>query len=268
MSAAGSDDKPRALVTGASRGIGRAIAEALVAAGYEVVGTSRNPRKADPIPGVSWLPLDVASPRSVEGLGRKLGRVDVLVNNAGMGMVGPAEEATDRQFRRMLETNFFGPVRLAQLVASGMRERGSGAIVNIGSMRSEVSTPFFSAYSSAKAALRSWTGALRMELEPFGVRVTLLAPFDVRTTLPLEVVMREGSPYAARIAYARENRDRGISSGVEPKAVANAVVRILLARRAPGFATVGKRAGLMTFLLRHMPRGFIDSVVRRTYDRA
>jgi short-subunit dehydrogenase len=266
----GVGSKPRALVTGASRGIGRAVAEALVSEGYEVIGTCRNPRRLPAegrLAGVRWLALDLANERSVARLAARVGAVDVLVNNAGMGQIGPAEEAGSRELRRVLEVDFFGPVRLAQLLTPAMRERRSGAIISIGSVRSEVPMPFFSAYSAAKAALRSWSDALRMELAPFGVRVTLLAPFDVRTSLPLAQAARDGSPYAKRLAFALENRGRQLATGADPRIVARAVVRLLRERRPPGFRTVGKRTGLTAVLLRHAPRRLVERIVRRTYDR-
>ncbi|HSV92452.1 MAG TPA: SDR family NAD(P)-dependent oxidoreductase, partial [Desulfobacterales bacterium] len=145
----------RALVTGASRGIGKAIAAALVAEGCDVVGTCRDPRRlaaADRIEDVTYLPLDLVDPRSVERLVKKVGAVDVLVNNAGEGQVGPAEEARLENVRALFEAHFFGPVRLVQAFVPGMRTRGAGVVISISSMRAEIATPFSGVYAAAKAA--------------------------------------------------------------------------------------------------------------------
>lgn len=262
--------RPRALVTGASRGIGRAIAAALLAEGYDVVGTCRNPRalpQADRLAGVSYLPLDLASERSIERLVLRIGQTDVLVNNAGMSQIGPAEEAESAALRRLYDVNFFGPVRLTQLLALGMRERQSGAIVTIGSLRSEVPSPFCSAYASAKAAIRSFSDALRLELAPYGVRVYLVAPSHVRTTFPIERVMRERSPYAERMEYAGKRRDKDIADGTDPALIGKAVAAILRKRPRGGFYAVGNGGPILAFLLRHVPRRVVDFAARRLFDK-
>ncbi len=258
-----------ALVTGASRGIGKAVAAALAAEGYEVTGTCRHPermRPADRIAGVRYLPLDLNDPRSIDRLVRQVGAVDVLVNNAGTGQVGPAEEARPAAVRGMFEAHFFGPVRLMQAFVPGMRARGAGTVVNIGSMRSEIATPFSGVYAAAKAAMRSFTDSLRLEVARFGVKIVVLSPFHIRTSLPQVQVMRPRSPYAARVRQARRNRDQGMAHGAGPEAVAAMVVRIVKARRPRGWYTVGKNAGVLAFLIRHLPRHISEAIASRMYD--
>lgn len=259
----------RALVTGASRGIGKAIAAALAADGYAVTGTCRDPGRLAPddrIEGVTYLRLDFADPRSVERLVRKVGSVDVLVNNAGSSQVGPAEEAVSEAVRGLFEAHFFGPVRLMQAFVPGMRARGAGAVVNIGSMRSEIATPFSGVYAAAKAALGSFTDSLRLEVARFGVKVALVSPFHVRTGLPQEPVTAPRSTYAERVRHARERRDRDIARGVGPEAVADVVMRILKTRRPRGRYTVGRAAGMLAFLIRHLPRAAAELAACRRYD--
>lgn len=273
MGRAGSEQqvKPgrRALVTGASRGIGKAIAEALAARGYGVTGTCRDPDRLPPaerVAGVVYTPLDLDDPRSIDRLVRTVGEVDVLVNNAGESLVGPAEEARLGDLRALFEAHFFGPVRLMQAFLPGMRCRGGGAIVNIGSMRSEIATPFSGAYAAAKAALSSFTGSLRLEVARFGVKVVMVSPFHVRTGLPQRQLMRSDSPYAARVRQARQGRDRDIARGVEPAAVAYLVVRVLEQSRPRGWYTVGRNARLLAFLIRHLPRRLAEAIASRKYD--
>lgn len=259
----------RALVTGASRGIGKAVAAALAAEGWDVIGTCRDPRRlaaADRVAGVTYLPLDLADPRSVERLAARVGSVDVLVNNAGEGQVGPAEEARLDEVRALFEAHFFGPVRLLQAFVPGMRQRGTGAVVSIGSMRAEIATPFSGAYAAAKAALRSFTDSLRLEVARYGVKAAVVSPFHVKTGLPQVPVMEPGSPYAARVQQARENRDRDIARGSDAAAIAALVLRIVNERRPRGWYTAGRHARLLAFLVRHLPRRVAEAVASRKYD--
>ncbi len=257
-----------ALVTGASRGIGRSIAAALVAAGWEVIGTCREPRSLkvqDRVPGVRYLPLDLANPRSVEALARKVTDVDVLVNNGGASPVGPAEEAPIEKVRELFQLNLFGAVRLTQAMLPGMRARGRGAIVFIGSMRSEAPSPFSSLYSASKAAVRSFAECLRMEVGGFGVRVSVVAPWHIRTTLPQERLVAAKSGYTEAVKRVKESRDRMIATAPDPDVVADAVMRIVRARRPRSFYSVGRNAGLQAFLIRHLPRGIVEASSARRF---
>jgi short-subunit dehydrogenase len=257
-----------ALITGASRGIGRAIAAELAARGYDVIGTCRAPRKlaeADRIPGVRYVGLDLARQASVEAFIRKLGDVDVLVANAGESSTGPAEEVPLRRMREIVETNFVSDVRIAQAVLPGMRERGSGAIIFVSSMKGEVPSPFSSMYASTKAALRAFAACLRMEVRRFGVRVSVIAPMYIRTTLPQDVQMSAHSPYAEAVRRVKESRDAMIGRAAEPEVMARLVARIL-ARRAPrAFYTAGRFSRIQAFLARHLPRGMVEATMARRF---
>ncbi len=176
------------IVTGASSGIGEAVARRLVRAGARVVITARRPdrlealaRELDPA-GASVLAVagDVTSDpdrrKLVEAAVKKFGRIDALVNNAGYGTRGPVEIVPVELIRRNYETNIFSLIALTQLVLPSMRERGSGCIVNIGSVAGRIARPLSSIYDSTKHALEAITDGLRGELKPFGVRVTLIRP--------------------------------------------------------------------------------------------
>src|SRR5690349_12109256 len=122
-----------ALVTGASSGIGLATATALAARGYRVLGTSRKPEAVAPRSGIEYLPLDLDEPESIEALAERVATVDILVNNAGESQSGPFEELPGEALRRLFQVNVLGPVRLTQLTLPGMRERGYGRVVMVGS---------------------------------------------------------------------------------------------------------------------------------------
>ena len=256
--------KGKALVTGASRGIGRAIAEALASDGWEVIGTCRNPRKLsteDRRASARWLPLDLGAERSIDALVRAVKDVDLLVSSAGESPIGPAEEVPARKAREHFQVNFFGPMRLAQGLLSGMRRKRSGMIVFIGSIRSEVPTPFSSMYSASKAALESFGECLRLELLGSGVRVVVAAPWYVRTSLPQELVVKKGSPYAETVAAVKRERDRMIARAPDPRTVADRVLRLVGSRNPPPFIVIGRP--LLTFLLRHAPRRFVAARAAR-----
>ncbi|HVT74476.1 MAG TPA: SDR family NAD(P)-dependent oxidoreductase [Lacunisphaera sp.] len=181
------------IVTGASAGIGEATARRLARAGAQLVLTARRPdriealaRELDPAGGrVLAVPGDITRDadrrRLVEAALARFGRIDGLVNNAGYGTRGPLEIAPVELIRRNFETNVFALIALTQLVLPGMRERGRGCIVNIGSVAGRIARPMSSIYDSTKHALEALTDGLRGELKPFGVRVTLIRPGFILT---------------------------------------------------------------------------------------
>ncbi len=181
------------IVTGASAGIGEATARRLARAGVKVVITARRPdrldalaRELDPA-GASVLAVagdvtnDADRKKLVAAVLERFGRIDALVNNAGYGTRGPVEMVPVDLIRKNYETNVFSLVALTQLVLPGMRERGSGCIVNIGSVAGKIARPLSSIYDSTKHALEALTDGLRGELKPFGVRVTLIRPGFILT---------------------------------------------------------------------------------------
>lgn len=179
------------LVTGASSGFGRAITEAAVAAGDVVVATARRPEAlADLVAArpdqVDALALDVTDTAAVGALvadvEARYGRIDVLVNNAGRGHVGAAEETSDRELRDLFDLHVHGPAALVRAVLPGMRARGSGAIVQMSSFGGQVAYPGFSAYCATKFAIEGYSEALAAEVGPLGIRVLVVEPGAFRTS--------------------------------------------------------------------------------------
>ena len=174
-----------ALVTGASTGIGRATAEALRDAGYRVFGTSR---KSDPqsLHGITMLTADVTSDASVaklvDDILSEAGRIDLLVNNAGFGVTGAAEESSIAQVRSLFETNFYGVVRVTNAVLPIMRKQRSGRILNIGSILGLIPAPYGAYYSATKHAIEGYSETLDHEVREFGVRVAIIEPGATRTS--------------------------------------------------------------------------------------
>ncbi len=260
--------KGKALVTGASRGIGKAIAAALAANGWDVTGTSRNPKKLtteDRVPGVHYVPLDFSRRASVEALAKKARGFDLLVNNAGSSALGPVEEAPLDRVRALFEGNFFGAVRLTQAVLPSMRKNRAGTIVFIGSMASEIPRPFMSFYAASKAALKAFVECLRLEVGRFGVKVSLIAPLSIATMTRQERSPAKAADYASAVETVKKVRDRMIMQGADPEVVAEAVMDLLGKRRPKSFKAVGHAAPVLGFLSRHLPARLIETLSARQF---
>src|SRR5829696_4051585 len=166
----------RVLVTGAARAIGAATAQVFLEQGWEVVATARRPERLEDVPATLRLPLDVTDESSVRACVERAGPVDVLVNNAAISEPGPLERYPIDRFRAVLETNVVGALRMVQAVAPGMRERGSGAVVNVSSVNGRVASPLGGAYAASKFAMEAMSETLHLELGHFGIRVVLIEP--------------------------------------------------------------------------------------------
>ncbi|HWU67858.1 MAG TPA: oxidoreductase [Stenotrophobium sp.] len=178
------------LITGCSRGLGRALAEAVVASGARLIATARDAHTLDALEKlapdrVQTLSMDVNDEAEVRaGVTRAVaafGRVDVLVNNAGYGLLGAVEEVSDSEARAQMETNVFGALRVTRALLPYLREQGGGHILNISSVAGIVSTPGLGLYNASKYALEGYSEALALELAPMGIRVTIVEPGPFRT---------------------------------------------------------------------------------------
>ncbi|MGV0750715.1 SDR family NAD(P)-dependent oxidoreductase [Mycolicibacter heraklionensis] len=236
--------QPVALVTGATSGIGEATADRLQAAGYRVFAVGRNPEALQRLAarGLNARALDVtdevAADRLIAEIESDHGAVDVLVNSAGFPLTCPLEQLALDDLRNLFETNVVASLHLAQAVLPGMRQRGSGVIVNIGSTGGRFASPGAGGYHVIKYGMEALSLSLRAEVAPFGVRVVLLDPTAVRT--PFVTSQQEARPsYAAddpyggfKIRYADNTRQLSAKRGVmiEPDVVARAVLRVVRAK--------------------------------------
>jgi len=186
------------------------------------------------------LPMDVRDDGSVQGaVGRILaeeGRIDVVVNNAGVGLAGSIEDTTPDEARELFETNFFGVHRVCRAVLPSLRRQGSGLIVNVSSLAGLVSVPFQGFYSASKFAVEALTEALRMELRPFGIRVAMLEPGDFRigftASRRFAAAFGEESPYAERGRRAVAVMEHDEQTGADARELARLLAR-LMERRSP-----------------------------------
>jgi NAD(P)-dependent dehydrogenase (short-subunit alcohol dehydrogenase family) len=206
---------PVALITGCSSGFGEALALAFSERGFQVVATMRKPEAAssklkalanEKPNDFAFASLDVTSATqrkaAVDFVVARFGRLDVLINNAGVGARGAFEDTPERQWRAMFETNLFGPLELARLALPIMRGQGGGRIINVTSVAAVLKTPLMAAYCASKHALDTATAALDIEARGFGVRAICLMPGPFKTSLPQKSLDREASaPYAAIAAH-------------------------------------------------------------------
>jgi NAD(P)-dependent dehydrogenase (short-subunit alcohol dehydrogenase family) len=238
------ENKQVVLVTGASSGIGLACATYLAGRGYRVYGTSRRPGTSQ-TSSVAMLVADVTNDLSVEqavaAVLEREGRLDIVVNNAGMGIAGPVENTSIEAAKKQLEVNFFGAFRVCRAVLPAMRSQRAGYIVNIGSIGGLVAIPYQAMYSASKFALEGLSESLRMEVRPFGVKVVIIEPGDHKTALTENRIEASGGTDAYsesyRAALARTAHDE--QSGPGPEKIARLLYRIVNTREPRLRYTIG-----------------------------
>lgn len=222
------------LITGGSSGIGKSIGEFLHHKGYVVYGTSRNPEQVlnSVFPLVA---LDVRNSDSIVAAIANViatsGRLDIIINNAGVGITGPLEEIPTNEIKNNFETNFFGPIEVMKAVLPQMRAQKSGLIINITSIAGYMGLPYRSVYSASKGALELITEALRMEVKSFGIHITNVAPGDFATNIAsgrFHAPLIKDSAYEIPYGNTLKMMDEHVDSGNNPTEMAEAVYQIIL----------------------------------------
>jgi len=221
------------LITGGSSGIGKSIGEFLLTKNYTVIGTSRNPDKY-PNSKFPLFALDVTDATSISNcINNVLGHVkqlDVLINNAGAGITGPLEEIPQEEIQRNFNTNLFGPIAVIKAVLPQMRQQQSGLIINITSIAGYMGLPYRGVYSASKGALELVTEAFRMELKPFNIKMTNVAPGDFATNIAAgryHAPVLENSPYKTSYGDSLTTMDAHVDSGGNPLDVAKVILKII-----------------------------------------
>jgi len=261
-------NRPVAIVTGASGGIGEASARALHAAGYRVFGTYRRP-PATKSPGIEYLACDVRIDDSVESavaeVLSKAGRIDLLVNNAGVGLVAGAEESSLEQAKSLFDVNLFGLIRLTKAVLPTMRRQGTGRIVNLSSVMGLIPAPFMALYAASKHAVEGYSESLDHEIRSSGIRVVLVEPAYTRTAF-------EGNVYRADQQLDAYQSARAVAEGVlrdgmktadTPEVVASAVVKAATEANPRRRYAAGRAARQVSLLRRFVPEAAFDRSLRK-----
>lgn len=269
-----------AVITGASSGFGKLIAIELAKAGFHVIATMRDLKKAEGLQSAAALEnvekrivilsLDVTSQQSVNDFKKELDTiqsVDVLVNNAGFALGGFGEELSLDEFRQQFETNFFGTVAVSQAAIPYMRAKGSGKIINMSSISGRFGFPGLSAYVASKHALEGFSESLRLELRPFGIDVVLIEPGSYKTNIwsnVEKVRIHEKSPYKSAMAALLKQVNAGKNHQGEPLEVARAVVKIATSSRIPKLRyPVGRGVGRLLFFKSVLPWRLIERIVMK-----
>ena len=260
--------RPVAIVTGASGGIGEATARALHGAGYRVFGTSRR-APATKSPGIEYLVCDVTSDESVKAaVGEvlsKTGRVDLLVNNAGVGLVAGAEESSLEQAKSLFDVNLFGVFRMTNAVLPTMRRQRSGRIVNISSVLGLIPAPFMALYAASKHALEGYSESLDHEIRGSGVRVVLVEPYYTRTSFDGNVYQADQQldVYQSARANAEGVMRDEMKTADTPELVANAVVKAATEVHPNRRYAAGRMARQVSLLRRFVPASAFDKSLRK-----
>ena len=252
----------KVFLTGASSGIGLAIVKALRARGDEVWGTSREPARVPQLPLVHAVRLDLSDPNSIEhGFNIALseaGHFDIVINNAGSGHFGAAENLSDAEIESQFQILVFGHLQLMRLALAAMRARGHGLIINVTSLASRLPVPFMAAYNAAKAAIAAYTMSIQLELPDSNVRIVDLQPADILTAFNEAVPQKEEQDprYKERVAKTWKAVDRNMKNAPPPELVAKHALRLIDSANPPPRITVGDtfQSKIAPFIFRFLPQ--------------
>jgi NAD(P)-dependent dehydrogenase (short-subunit alcohol dehydrogenase family) len=257
-----------ALITGASGGIGQAAGVALLRAGYRVFGTSRR-AAAENVDGITMLACDVTDDGSVAKLVDEVlaraGRIDLLVNNAGIGLLGGAEESSTAQAQALYDVNVFGVLRVTRAVLPVMRRQGKGRIVNLSSVLGLIPAPYSALYASTKHAIEGYSESLDHELRTFGIRVVLVEPAYTRTSFEENLVKPDRllDVYDAARAVINKAQRKSFETGDTPEIVAGTILEAATASAPRRRYAAGKLARRVSLLRRFVPEFAFDKSLRK-----
>ena len=263
-------NSPIAIVTGATAGIGLATANLLKNEGYTVYGTSRRPQ-SESQNGITMLACDVTSDESVssviEEVLRRSGRIDVLVNNAGFGLIAGAEESSIEQAKSIFEVNVFGVMRMTNHVLPVMRQQERGRVINISSVVGFLPAPYYAIYGATKHAIGGYSQTLDHEVRGFGVRVISIEPAFTRTSFETNLVAPD-RPLAiyesARQSMIDTSRQQ-VENGDEPEVVAQVVLRAAQALKPRLRYPAGPAARQLALMRRIVPEGIFNRILRKQF---
>jgi NAD(P)-dependent dehydrogenase (short-subunit alcohol dehydrogenase family) len=258
------------LITGASSGIGRSTAEYLAGIGHRVFGASRTrPLEIS----FEWVCMDITQEDSVREavdlVIERAGKIDVLINNAGLGIVGPLEETTDELIYQVFNTNVMGALRVCRRVIPIFRQQRQGLILNISSIAAEIGLPFRGVYSATKASLEALTESLSMELKEFNIRVCSILPGDVATGINqnrLVAKLQKNSVYAQTFMKVHRQINEEVTNADNPMSIAKVVARIIVTPHPRLHYTVGPLLQKVAVWLRILlPQRFFERLLMRFY---
>ncbi|TVZ28581.1 hypothetical protein JM83_3715 [Gillisia sp. Hel_I_86] len=260
------------LITGGSSGIGKSIGEFLMSKNFKVYGTSRNPNP-DHTTSFPLITLDVTKNETIisaiSELIAKEGKIDVLINNAGIGITGPIEETPEEEIKKAFDTNYFGPLNVTKAVLPHMREQGGGLVINITSIAGYMGLPYRGIYSATKGALELTTEAFRMELKGFNVQMTNVAPGDFATNIAAgryHAPVLEASPYKKAYKNTLDIMNKHVDEGKDPELMAKMIYKIINTPKPRGHYKVGEPLQKFSIALKRiLPDKLYEKILLKHY---
>lgn len=256
------------IVTGASSGIGLTVAKFLADQGHHVYGISRSKTHEKNIKSIQ---ADVTNLDQMITAYQEIydieGRIDVLINNAGIGISGSIEDTQSEDVLDLMHVNFMGIFHSTKVVIPFMRESGHGKIINISSVASVLSIPFQAFYSSSKAAINAFSSALSNEVEPFNIDVCVIMPGDIKTSFTKNRRKNEiiNPFYQKRIDKSVAVMEKDEQNGMDPEVLAKVVSKLIKRKKMPLYKTIGFKYKVFVFLEKILPRGFTNHIVGKIY---
>ena len=261
------------LITGASSGIGLSIGQHLSSLQYKVVGTSRNPDKYPnhPFPLIAMDVLDNTSVKDgVDAIVAEYTRIDVLINNAGMGMAGPLEEMDLEAIDSLMNTNLNGPIRVMQHTLAFMHKQQSGTIINVASLAGDNGLPFRSIYAASKAALMRISESLRLELRHTPIQCTVLSPGSIKTAIAENryyAPLSEDSVYYKQYKASLSDMNNHVNKGFPPICVAKKVEKLINNKKLKPHYSVGPFLEVLSPLIKFLlPQRAYENLIASFYN--
>ncbi|WP_089664146.1 SDR family oxidoreductase [Gramella sp. MAR_2010_147] len=268
----GESSKKVVLITGASSGIGKSIANYLSTRNFKVYGTSRSSKDSSQV-SFNFVQLDVTKEETirsaVQEVFQKEGKIDILINNAGVGITGPIEETPEIEIKKAFDTNYFGPLNMIKNVLPVMRKNGSGLIINITSIAGYMGLPYRGIYSATKSALEITAEAYRMELKQFGIKMTNVAPGDFATNIAsgrYHAPVTKGSPYEKVYGDTLAIMNKHVDAGQDPELMANEILKIIQTEDPKVHYKVGDRLQKISVKLKSLlPDKLYEKMLMKHY---
>ncbi len=255
------------IITGASSGIGLVTARRLANEGHKVFGLSRRKLNDEPFTSIGCDITDYAEVTKVfKEIVDMIGNIDALINNAGIGISGAAEYATEEEIKKIFDVNLLSLINACKEVTPYLKKNGSGKIINISSVAAVIPIPFQAYYSASKAAVLSFSYALRLELTDFNIDVSAVLPGDTKTGFTnARIKNQSGEDYNGRIERSVNKMEKDEQKGMPPQSVSKVIFKMLKKKHSPAVKTVGFGYKMITFLSKILPTRLMLFIVKKLY---
>ncbi len=269
--------KKVAVITGCSTGIGHELAIQLNSLGWTVVATSRHPEMLEPLKEAGCLTysLDVTDSVQIDVTFDKIikttSRIDMLINNAGYGLIMPSPDISMEEMKSQFQTNLFGTFAVIQKVLPVMKAQNCGFIVNMGSISGVAPTPFAGAYCASKAALHAWSDSLRMELKPFGIKVITIQPGGIATnfgkncTTTVTRLLKPTSWYSSVETFIYKRANTSQEKATPAPLFVSKLVKKITSPHPRAVIRLGKRSFTLPFMKQWLPEKLLDKMMMKKY---